>query len=461
MTIALIVPIFNVEKYIKECLDSIVAQTVPFNEIILIDDGSIDNSYYICKRYTDIFTNMILIHQDNQGQGKARNVGLEIAQSDYIMFCDADDYFDLHTCEEMHKRLEKRDIEVGLFDAFCVYEDGYQGGVNPYDRSWIFYGNVMMGKEYFVTTYPKMHVVSPCLMVIKRDFLKKYFIKFPTGVYYEDNVFFIKIILNVNKLIYIPEKLYYRRYREGSTMNSPVSNKKIVDKIKIIGQVQEVLLNVILKRDIDLLIYLSYYWNLYGDFLVECSANKDFPDRQYWGSIIYERYKESRRLLSDMQLVGESLSIISEHCLILNCLKNMGIQIDIKEYKSIRERYKKSIINVLKKLPLHDENIVIGIYGVGKHTDNLMEVYEKFVGKIRCGIVYMETKVGEVKEYKNQPIYCMKDIIKDLTLVIISSFLYQDRMIRNIEDLGMKLEILTLYDKNESREINWNLLIEE
>lgn len=461
MTIALIVPVFNVEKYIKECLDSIVAQTVSFDEIILIDDGSVDGSYHICKKYADIFSNIILMHQDNQGQGKARNVGLKIAQSDYIMFCDADDYLDIHSCEEIHNKLEKQDIEVGLFDAFCVYEDGYWGKVNPYDRSWILYGNVMTGEEYFVTTYPKMHVVSPCLMVLKREFLKKYFIEFPTGVYYEDNVFFIKAILNANKLIYISSKLYYRRYREGSTINSPISNKKIVDKIKIIGQVQEELLNVLLKRNIDILMYLSYYWNLYGDFLIECFSNKDFPNRQYWGNIIYERYKESKRILTDMQLAQENLSIIGEHCLILNRLKNMEIRIDDNEYKEIRERYKKSVINALKKLPLHDENIVVGIYGVGKHTDNLLEIYQKFIGEIKCRIIYMETKVGVVKKYKNQPIYCMKDIIKDLSLIIISSFLYQDRMIRNIEDLGMKLEILTIYDKNESREINWHLLLEE
>lgn len=370
MTITLIVPLFNVEKYIEQCLDSIVEQTVPFDEIILIDDGSTDNSYYICKKYADAFMNIILIHQENEGQGKARNVGLEVAKSEYIMFCDADDYLDIYACEEMHNRFEKQNIEIGLFDASCIYEDGYKSEINPYDRSWILYGDLMTGEEYFVTTYPKMHVVPPYLMIVRTDFLIKYQIQFPTGVYYEDNVFFIKAIIKAVKIRYIEKKLYYRRYRLGSTINSPINNKKITDKLMMIEQVQDVLLRTILEKHNGNSMYLSYYWNLFGDFLYECIDRKDLPDKERWGNIIYERYKESRKLLTDMQITEESLSIISEHYLILEYLNKMGIKIDNKEYKEIKDRYKNNVINLLYKLPLHDENLVIGIYGVGKHTDN-------------------------------------------------------------------------------------------
>lgn len=189
MTITLIVPVFNVEKYIKECLDSIVHQTVSFDKVILVDDGSTDNSYCICKEYADQFPDIVLIHQENQGQGKARNIGMRMAVSDYIMFCDADDYLNVHVCEKMHQELENWDVETGLFDAVCVYEDGLWGVKNPYDRSWITYGEMMTGEEYFITTYPKMHVVSPCLMIIKTSFLGENHIEFPEGIFYEDNVF--------------------------------------------------------------------------------------------------------------------------------------------------------------------------------------------------------------------------------------------------------------------------------
>ena len=204
MTISLIVPIFNVEKYIEECLNNIVNQTVPFDEVILVDDGSTDDSYGICKEYSKKFSNIILIHQDNQGQGKARNIGIDLASSDYIMFCDSDDYYNRHICEKMHQEWEMQDIEVGLFDAVCIYEDGFASEVNPYDRSWIQYKEEMNGEEYFIITYPRIHIVSPCLMMLKKEFLIKNNIEFPIGMFYEDNVFFIKILLSAKIIRYMP-----------------------------------------------------------------------------------------------------------------------------------------------------------------------------------------------------------------------------------------------------------------
>lgn len=459
MTITLIVPIFNVEKYIEECLNSIVNQTVPFDEVILVDDGSMDNSYRICKEYSNKFPNIFLIHQKNQGQGKARNIGIGLASSDYIMFCDSDDYFNTQVCEKMHQEWEKQDIEVGLFDAICIYEEGFSSELNPYDRSWIQYKEIMNGEEYFVITYPRMHIVSPCLMMLKKDFLIKNNIEFPIGMFYEDNVFFIKILLRAERIKYISEKLYYRRYRQGSTINSAINDKKMNDKIGIIKQIQELLLEEMQKQGYGMQIFISYYWNLYGDFLYECLENKSLLDKKRWGNLIYESYKESSKLWINNNYFDNSLSILGEHCLILDLLKKLGVKINNRRYHELRNRYTDKIIKLLTKIPLQNEKVVVGIYGVGKQTDCFIETYERLIGKIKCKIIYLETKVEKGKKYKGQQVYCMKDKIKELSIIIISSLRYQDNLIQNIKNTGTDIEIFTLYDKNESREIKWNLLL--
>ena len=460
MTISLIVPIFNVEKYIGECLNNIVNQTVPFDEVILVDDGSTDDSYGICKEYSKKFSNIILIHQDNQGQGKARNIGIDLASSDYIMFCDSDDYYNRHICEKMHQEWEMQDIEVGLFDAVCIYEDGFASEVNPYDRSWIQYKEEMNGEEYFIITYPRIHIVSPCLMMLKKEFLIKNNIEFPIGMFYEDNVFFIKILLSAKIIRYMPEKLYYRRYRQGSTMTSAINNKKMNDKIGIIKQIQKLLLEEFQKEGSGMQMFMSYYWNLYGDFLYECLENKSLLDKKRWASLIYESYRESSQLWINNKYSGNSLSILGEHCLILDLLKKLGVKINDRKYHELRSRYTNKIIKLLTKIPLQNEKIVVGIYGVGKQTDYLIETYEKLFGKIKCKIIYLETKVEKGKKYKSQQVYCIKDIISELSIIIISSLRYQDNMIENVMNTGTNIEIFTLYDKNESREIKLNLLLE-
>lgn len=270
----------------------------------------------------------------------------------------------------------------------------------------------------------------------------------------------MKVLVKTKKLKYIPEKLYYRRYRQNSTINSPISEKKMNDKLSMIAQVQGLLLEEISKKGSGMLMYLSYYWNLFGGVLYEALTERNLQDKKHWGNIIYERYRESRRILADGQDIDENLSILGGRCLILSYLEEMGIQIDDREYQELRNRYQKRVVELLRMLPLQDEDAVAGIYGTGKHTDNLMEAYETLVGKIRCRIVYLETSPEKGRTYKNQQVYCMKDKIKELPVVIISSFLYQDKMIKNVKETGAGTEILVLYHYNEAREIKWYFVMQ-
>ena len=101
--ISIIVPVYNTEKYLHRCIDSILAQTFTDFELILVDDGSSDNSPKICDEYAEKDKRVRVIHQENGGVSRARNIGIDNSCGTYLMFCDSDDYVDKRFCEVMHK----------------------------------------------------------------------------------------------------------------------------------------------------------------------------------------------------------------------------------------------------------------------------------------------------------------------------------------------------------------------
>lgn len=112
MKISVIVPVYNVEQYLRECLNSVLAQTYQPLEIILIDDGSTDRSGSICDEYASKYNNIKVIHKENAGLGLARNTGLEHVTGEYVTFLDSDDYLDPECIENLYKELKKHKVDV-------------------------------------------------------------------------------------------------------------------------------------------------------------------------------------------------------------------------------------------------------------------------------------------------------------------------------------------------------------
>ena len=134
--ISVIIPVYNVEKYLSECLDSVVNQTLRDIEIICINDGSTDNSLSILKEYASKDSRIKIIDKENQGQGYARKVGLDKASGEYILFCDSDDYYsELIAFEELYNYIEKVKVDVVIFNQIRNYIlEGYIekiGGIYP------------------------------------------------------------------------------------------------------------------------------------------------------------------------------------------------------------------------------------------------------------------------------------------------------------------------------------------
>lgn len=215
--VSVIVPIYGVAQYLRKCIDSILAQSLDDIEIILVNDCSPDPlEDEICKAYRNQDNRVIYLkNETNVGQGESRNRGIKIAKGDYIGFVDGDDY--IHP--DMYKVMYERAVEEGLNVIQCndLYVDiNEKEGGSFHSLKQDLQLNTT---KNIVKTYLSEQIINagPCLKLCKKEFLLKQKIEFPTGIYYEDYLFTLKILLSINKLIVLKDKLYYYYQRPNST----------------------------------------------------------------------------------------------------------------------------------------------------------------------------------------------------------------------------------------------------
>lgn len=209
--ISIIIPVFNVEKYLADCLDSVLAQTFEDFEVILVNDGSTDQSPEICRRYVENDSRFILLNQKNQGLSAARNFGLMNSNSKYIYFLDSDDWIEKTCLEELIA------IAVsGQYDIVVHNVNKIEGGVVNRKKIWTIPGN----KEVTRDDLSGQVLIQPCWAwnkLYSREFLIKNKLLFVNGLHYEDVPFFVECILTAKKIYYTESYLInYRVSREGS-----------------------------------------------------------------------------------------------------------------------------------------------------------------------------------------------------------------------------------------------------
>lgn len=243
--VSVIVPVFNVEKYIKECIESICNQTLRDIEIIVIDDGSEDNSIQIVKSFND--SRIKIIRKANGGLSSARNLGIRKAVGEYISFIDSDDFLGISTAlEEMYSiaKQDKSDIVVG--NAIKYYSQEKQYEFNRNEKN--FYRRKMDSENFlinFIESY-SMHS-AVWLNIYRRDLIINNNIEFKEGVYHEDEDFTPRVFLNSNIVSIYPKNFYMYRSREGSIINR-YDLKKAYDAIDICLNLQQILDNIKSKK---------------------------------------------------------------------------------------------------------------------------------------------------------------------------------------------------------------------
>lgn len=235
---SVIIPVFNSEDFLRECLDSVLNQTFTDFEVICINDGSTDGSVEILKEYSEKDQRFTYVSQENRGQGAARNHGLSLARGRYIQFLDSDDMFLPHAFEQIHKVLEENNLDLLFFDGDVFYDGENEN--NPKDfRPDLYrrnknYGIGLPGQRMLVEMSKNdEYRVSPCMATFRRSFLFENKISFPEYIIYEDNVFTAEAISLSKNCGHLPLSLYSRRVRTNSTMTSKKTAFNVISYFKV------------------------------------------------------------------------------------------------------------------------------------------------------------------------------------------------------------------------------------
>lgn len=229
--VSIIIPVYNVEEYLEECLDSAVNQTLKDIEIICVNDGSTDNSLDILKKYERKYKNITIINQENKGLSGARNSGLKIAKGKYVYFFDSDDIIDINLCKECYEISETKELDILTFDASVFYDDNSLESIHKfnYSRKDILNEELMKGEDYYNYSYlNKVYKSSACIIFINRKFLCKNQLNFYEGILHEDELFTAKSIILADKVSYIGKDFFKRRVRQNSIMTKQKGYKNAI-----------------------------------------------------------------------------------------------------------------------------------------------------------------------------------------------------------------------------------------
>lgn len=234
--VSIIVPVYNVEKYIRECVDSILAQSYKYIEVILVDDGSPDNSPAICDEYAKNDSRVRVFHKENGGQSDARNVGLDNAQGEYVNFCDSDDIIDPHTIESAIDIMQRSGADIVGFESITFLEDVskgtsiYHSDIQEQELTALEFVNGLLFRKIDSSVCNKMFS--------QKTIGSKRFIK---GRYNEDILFLCELIEDC-KLIVQTNTPHYK-YRINQLSTTHVFSVKSLDPLKNV----EVITNCIMK----------------------------------------------------------------------------------------------------------------------------------------------------------------------------------------------------------------------
>lgn len=219
--ISIIVPVYNVEKYLDRCIESIINQTYKNIEIILVDDGSTDKSGEICDNYANLDTRIEVIHKVNGGVSSARNKGLDIANGEYIGFVDSDDYIHPKMYETLLSNLIDYDADISMCNYIKGIEDNYNFKKIKNNLE------ILNTLEQMNCLYnDKVGQILGCyLKLYKRELFNS--LRFKENKIFEDWLIVHQIHFKSNKMVYTSDALYYYRKREGSIIHSEFNIKKL------------------------------------------------------------------------------------------------------------------------------------------------------------------------------------------------------------------------------------------
>ena len=232
--ISIIIPAYNVEKYLRECLDSCVNQTLKDIEIICVDDCSPDNSIKILEEYQQKDPRIkIFRHEKNKNLGAARNTGSANATGEYIWFVDSDDYIDTKACQILYDAIKEFNVDMLCFSAL-KFADTEKKRQFIYDK--YYHQGIQINKIYHPKTNWKEIIfsnlnVTAWAYLTKRSFIQNF--RFREGVWHEDTDFTPILLTSADSFCYIPYTAYFQRINSESITQTQLSQKRLEDQIAV------------------------------------------------------------------------------------------------------------------------------------------------------------------------------------------------------------------------------------
>lgn len=259
MLFSIVVPVYNVEKYISICIDSIIQQTYSNWELLLIDDGSTDRSYEICKEYEKKDERIYLYKKENTGQADTRNIGIGYATGDYLLFVDSDDYIDTDTLQRLYDECCRwKQVDVIISEGeFQVYGNQVEERKNWNAEEYLG----ISGRDVLIKTMRIAPNWSPCGKCYRRLYWIEHRFSFVKNRFAEDFELIDRVVLEAKCVSMIKTFYYYRRFRKDSTMTKP--NKKLrVDELWALKSWEQYFVDRGIDKDPELLLAFR---NIFSD----------------------------------------------------------------------------------------------------------------------------------------------------------------------------------------------------
>lgn len=229
--ISVIVPVYNVEEYLPKCLDSLVNQTFDDFEVVVINDGSPDNSQKIIDEYQEKYPDIIKSFvKENGGLSSARNFALDKVNGEYIFYLDSDDWVDTRLLEKLYSKVQSENADIVVCGAYSVLNDE-KTEIDRYDYSPDINKNYILFRP------------SAWCKLIKKDIMENKEIKFLEKHIYEDIAVMPALCLYANKISFVNEPLYFYLVREGSIMNQKKYSKSLEDIFDSLDYLEKLFIN--------------------------------------------------------------------------------------------------------------------------------------------------------------------------------------------------------------------------
>ncbi len=414
--VSIIIPVYNVKQYLKECVDSATGQTYKDIEILLVDDGSTDGSGLLCDELAKADERIQVFHKENGGLSEARNYGMDRAEGTFLYFLDSDDFIEPYTIETLTNEAVRNAADVVLFDARVIDQDGR---AQLEKDAYMFYYRIgdytacQSGKELFSKMLGNKEYRSAVpLLFIRKEALKYRF----APILHEDELFTIQLLYSVSRVLHYPEELYVRRVRSSSITTMKKKPAHYLGIKRVIMELDKVPgFDAAVVRRI-----CSFYKKQQSvyDALSGQDKKKVYRDKQELNDFIVKKSFWGNKKLRVYYYI---------YCCPLFSLikrimpKKVRAKIEIK-VKRLVEKWKKykNYKNKLEQIKQTDQKHRIFMIGTPVHGnlgDHAIAIAEEhFIGEVLPGWSYIEIEMPFYKSCKKQ----IRKIIRPKDLVIIS-----------------------------------------